>query len=76
MKYLITLFLIVSSVSLLGTKDLTVGYDTVYICTGGYSTKYHLKPNCRGLSNCKGDIVRISRADARQKRRTLCGHED
>jgi len=59
----------------INTKTPTETY--VYICTGSYSTKYHYNKNCRGLSNCKSDIVKTSLSKAKnQYKRTLCGWED
>ena len=49
---------------------------TVYVCTGVYATKYHYTSGCRGLNNCKGDIVEVDLARAREAGRTLCGWED
>lgn len=46
--------------------------EVVYICTGGYATKYHKKKNCRGLYNCKGKVVEISKTEAVKKGRTAC----
>ncbi len=48
----------------------------VYICTGKYSKRYHYNKNCRGLSNCKGEIKRVYLNEAKHKGRTLCGWED
>ncbi len=48
----------------------------VYICKGKYSKKYHLVKNCRGLSNCKSTIKKVSFQDAKDIGRTLCGWED
>lgn len=44
----------------------------VYICTGGYATKYHAYPNCKGLRNCGGTIKAISIEDAEKMGRTPC----
>lgn len=49
---------------------------SVYICNGRYAKKYHLTPYCRGLSNCKATISSISKDEARNIGRTLCGWED
>lgn len=47
--------------------------DMVYICTGGYSKKYHSSSGCRGLDNCKGQIIEVSLYDAINKYgRTPC----
>lgn len=50
--------------------------QSVYICNGNYSERYHLTPYCRGLSNCRATISSISRDEARNIGRTLCGWED
>lgn len=48
---------------------------TVYICTGKYAKKYHYKSNCRGLSNCKGEIKSVEYSTIKNSR-SLCGWED
>lgn len=68
-----TLLLATASVSMSGydaarTQEVT----TVYVCTGGYATKYHSSYDCRGLSNCKGDVVSMSESDAIKKGRSRC----
>jgi len=45
---------------------------TVFICTGGYSTKYHSYSNCSGLNNCQANIVAISLDKAKDMGRTPC----
>lgn len=47
-------------------------HQTVYVCTGGFAKRYHSTPNCRGLNNCKGDIVEMSVEKATQKGKTPC----
>ena len=44
----------------------------VYICTGGNSIRYHKTSGCKGLSNCSGDIIKISIEEAKQMGRTAC----
>jgi hypothetical protein len=39
----------------------------VYICTGRYAKVYHTNRYCRGLKNCKGEIVKVSLSDAIKK---------
>lgn len=46
--------------------------ETVYICTGGYSKRYHSTASCRGLNRCKGDIIDVSLEDAKSRGRTPC----
>lgn len=48
---------------------------TVYICNSDKATKYHLKENCRGLSNCGYKIVKTTLEKAKKDKKTLCGWE-
>lgn len=43
----------------------------VYICTGRYAKKYHRRPNCRGLNNCKGGVRKVE-LEKVNRRRTPC----
>lgn len=44
----------------------------VFVCTGGYATKYHSKPNCSGFNNCKGYIETMAEVDAQSLGKTRC----
>lgn len=46
--------------------------ETVYICTGSYSKRYHATRSCKGLRNCGGIIKAISIEDAEEMGRTPC----
>lgn len=46
--------------------------DIVYVCTGGYSKKYHNTPDCRYLDNCKGEVREVDQQFAEEKGRTPC----
>jgi len=46
--------------------------QTVVICEGKYSKKYHSSENCRGLNNCKGGLSNISLSNAQQIGRSAC----
>lgn len=48
---------------------------TVYICNNGKTNKYHLKENCRGLSNCSYKIKKTTLDKAKNEGKTLCGWE-
>lgn len=48
----------------------------VYVCDSKGAKKYHLSKDCRGLSNCKHDIVKKSKTDVQNLGLTLCGWED
>ncbi|NVN18023.1 hypothetical protein GUA46_06705 [Muricauda sp. HICW] len=58
------------------TPKPTLKTQSVYICNGRYSKRYHLTPYCRGLSNCKASVSSVSVDEARNMGRTLCGWED
>ena len=44
----------------------------VYICTGPGAYRYHNKHTCRGLNNCKGEIVKVSVSYAQNHGFTAC----
>ena len=46
--------------------------NSVYICTGGKSTKYHKTSTCSGLNRCSGEIKQITLKEAASKGRTPC----
>lgn len=46
--------------------------QTVYICTGSSSKRYHKTNKCKGLRNCGGRIIAISKAEAEDMGRTPC----
>lgn len=48
----------------------------VYICVSPGAKKYHYNENCRGLSNCKHEIRKVSKSEALDKGLGLCGWED
>ena len=50
--------------------------DTVYICNGPQSTRYHLKENCSGLNRCSTEVQKVTIKQAKDKGRTLCKLED
>lgn len=58
------------------TPKPTLKTQSVYICNGRYSKRYHLTPYCRGLSNCRASVSSVSVDEARNVGRTLCGWED
>ena len=55
-------------------KDEIIDYipEGVYICTGGYASKYHFNPECNGLNGCNGYIVMITEEEAIQMNKTAC----
>ena len=64
MKILILSFLI--AVSAL-TSSAKIKPDSVWLCMGKYAKVYHATANCKGLRNCKGQIVKVSLSDAINK---------
>jgi uncharacterized protein YceK len=54
------------------SNDKEAKGETVYICTGGYSKRYHATRSCKGLRNCGGTIKAISIEDAEEMGRTPC----
>ncbi|PVX45670.1 hypothetical protein C8C85_1471 [Flavobacterium sp. 103] len=70
---IVLIFMIILPITF-GFETLT--NDTVYICKGPYSKKYHYDKNCRGLSNCSTEIYSVSKKESQNSGRTLCGLED
>jgi len=51
--------------------------NMVYICKSEGAYAYHLTNKCRGLSNCKHDIIQDSITEAyKLGKNKLCGWED
>jgi len=69
MKNILFTFLVLTSVEC--TTD-----TTVYTCNSPSAKKYHLKENCRGLSNCNYRIIKTTLTKARQENKTLCKWEE
>lgn len=46
--------------------------QTVYICKGPESKRFHAYSNCRGLSNCTTQIFSVSQSEAVRIGRTAC----
>lgn len=83
MKKVIVLFLSVSLLMSFSAKAPTAKrafiskVTYVYICDSKGATKYHYRKNCRGLSSCKHDIVKVTLDQAVKKgKKSLCGWED
>ena len=53
-----------------------ISQGTVYVCKSAGAKKYHFDESCRGLSNCKHTIVKMSEKDAQEIGLGLCGWED
>jgi len=49
----------------------------VFICNSDGAKKYHLKKDCKGLENCKNEVLSVTKAEAINQGKTeLCGFED
>lgn len=76
MKKLLPLFLVLLFISCgnkKNAKELNPGDDeTVYICTGESSVRYHSSPDCRGLERCSGSVEKVSKSYAESIGRTPC----
>ena len=48
---------------------------TVYLCDSKTAYKYHYRGNCRGLNNCRHQIIKTDLETAIKAGRTLCGWE-
>ncbi|MET3611015.1 hypothetical protein ABIC74_004903 [Mucilaginibacter rubeus] len=46
--------------------------SVVYICDSPKAKKYHLRNDCRGLSNCTHKIIEISLEEAKKRKLELC----
>jgi hypothetical protein len=46
--------------------------QTVYICKGPESKRFHAYSGCRGLSNCSTQIFSVSQTEAERIGRTAC----
>jgi len=68
--------LLISSIALASLSFTSSTYYNVYICDSKTAKKYHLKKDCRGLSNCKSEVKKITLTKAKELKRTLCGWED
>lgn len=48
----------------------------VYLCNTKGGKKYHFSKSCKGLSSCKGEIIKVTITEAKEKGKTICGFED
>ena len=46
--------------------------DSVYVCMGSYSRRYHNTDSCIGLRRCGGKIEKVSKEKADSMFRTPC----
>ena len=69
MKKLLLLIAFITLTSLTVDKE-------VYICQSKGGKKYHFTKDCRGLSSCRAEIVKVKLSEAEKQGKTLCGYED
>jgi hypothetical protein len=46
--------------------------ESVYICTGRFAVRYHSISGCKGLENCRGEIISVPLNKAAEINRTSC----
>lgn len=68
-----SLLLLSAAVLFLGGSSIKS--SDVYICDSPNAERYHLTKTCRGLSNCKHEIVSVTKETATSRGLTLCGFE-
>ena len=62
---------IYSRIERISANDLNAE-QTVYMCTGPQSKRFHKISQCRGLNSCSGDILEITISKAKSMGRTPC----
>lgn len=72
MKKPLLLFLTI----ILNWQGTVVTKTDVYLCNSTGGKKYHYSKTCRGLSNCKAEIIKVSIQKAKTSGKELCGWED
>lgn len=68
--------ILISLTILLNLNGTSIKVSDVYLCDSSGGKKYHYSKNCRGLSNCKHEIIKVSLKKALTLGKTLCGYED
>ena len=56
--------------------SFTSSESDVYICVSKGAKRYHFTKTCKGLSNCKHTIKKVTLDEAKEMGLTLCGWED
>jgi thioredoxin-related protein len=68
--------IIENAVGLLSESNKMIESDaeqTVIICTGKYSKRYH-NSMCRGMKSCRGEQKKVSLSEAKKLGLTACGY--
>lgn len=68
--------LLVFIVAVLNLNGSTLKKSDVYLCDSRGGKKYHYSKNCRGLSNCKHEIIKVNLKKAQTLGKTLCSWEE
>ncbi|CAD7813972.1 hypothetical protein CHRY9390_02737 [Chryseobacterium aquaeductus] len=68
--------LLISFTLFLNLNEIAKAKSDVYLCDSNGGKKYHYTKNCRGLSNCKHEIIKVSLKKAQTLGKTLCVWED
>lgn len=68
--------LLISFVAILNLNGTSITKSDVYLCDSPGGKKYHYNKSCRGLSNCKHEIIKVTLKKAQTLGKTLCGYED
>ncbi|MFD2284951.1 hypothetical protein GJU39_11845 [Pedobacter petrophilus] len=66
-----TIFLSLFFLAMATCKETT----TVYLCNSDGGKKYHLRTDCRGLSNCHYQLISVTLEEAKKQGKTLCKWE-
>ena len=54
------------------SNDYSANENTVYVCTGPNSKRYHRHSDCRGLDRCSEEIEAVTVSKAQSMGRTPC----
>ncbi|RZJ75646.1 MAG: hypothetical protein EOO45_04965 [Flavobacterium sp.] len=60
---------------LLATLTSATAERDVYLCDSKGGKKYHFTKECRGLNNCKAEIIKVTLSYAKKQGKTICGNE-
>ncbi len=69
-----TLFIFLTII--LNGQGLILTNSDVYLCDSNGGKKYHYTKNCRGLSNCDHEIIKVNLKKAQDLGKELCGWEN
>ncbi len=75
MKTILATLILFSLTSFAQQKPVAPTSTNVYICNSKNAPKYHLKSNCKGLTNCSYKTKKITLNEAKKMGRTLCRWE-